>query len=728
MTTIAELKALAIEADAMGDVKTASSAMDKIEAMQKTESAPAMPKSAAAKFATDFMAVPRGIYRGVQDVSDTLLKGGASAIDAITGTSTRKAVDAETQRQKAAYDTDYENNPMAGTGRLAGNVGITLPVGGAFAVGAKALGAAAPIVNALGSFGMSTGVKAAPGAVSMLGTAATRAGAGAVTSGVASGLIGQDAESGAYIGAALPFAGSALVRGGGYVKDLVTGQRGNISAAKLAQDVAGTSAPEIKAALAAAKDNQTAGQALVTAGKGNEEFLALADAAAKRGNPNTIAANNIADSKPRRLLLAKLAGGDSQEASLLAQRETKKGISQNLDPMRVEGANAANTTTEFISGLKTSTADALASAKQSVENARKFNLAGQKASETGSNVTKPIWMPRSPLAAKDQYIAGDLSKRAEQAVTDAAGNSLIAGRSAAYGEKVLAETEARGLAELSAAPLYAKITSLKNSRGDSANPIVTNTLTGLEKYLGKFVDDAGNINAYDLHGIRKNVSNIVDMIYPAADAGVKARAAVVIGKLVPTIDEGINAAGGQKLTQYFEKFSNGMRQVDKMKLFNAAQGMSDKELVSLVRGNSPEIVEQIFGQGNISVKSIMGRQYDALNSVASGLERNSELAARGSAEPAQRELARIIAKNTSRVKAPAWFDAKLAAANLVLGKAEARANEKMLRIAYEAMQKPSDALKLLNTLPTSQRSEALKILLDPKLAVPARTMMTGEQP
>ncbi|MES2958513.1 MAG: hypothetical protein V4792_10005 [Pseudomonadota bacterium] len=90
-------------------------------------------------------------------------------------------------------------------GRLGTQVAGTGGVGRALGLGAKAIGAGAPAVNALGSAGFTTGARAAPGAGNLLANVGGRAAAGGAVGGVSAGLIDPStADEGALIGAALP--------------------------------------------------------------------------------------------------------------------------------------------------------------------------------------------------------------------------------------------------------------------------------------------------------------------------------------------------------------------------------------------------------------------------------------------------------------------------------------------------------------------------------------------
>lgn len=229
--------------------------------------APAQPQGYTLKQAAkDFMTIPRGVYRGVQDVTDTLVKGGASLADMVTGGNARQSVDRSAQANQQNYQQDYGDSTLAGVSRVGGNILATAPVGGGLSKGVELLAsatpkvaaalapiaqmlpnqltggasavlnatknaptAAAPLVQALRTSGMSAG-----GATGAKGLA-TRAAGGYGTGYTAASLIDpEDAQMGGTIGAALPMAGP-IVRGAGNVAAKVVGQTTGAGDAALQQ-------------------------------------------------------------------------------------------------------------------------------------------------------------------------------------------------------------------------------------------------------------------------------------------------------------------------------------------------------------------------------------------------------------------------------------------------------------------------------------------------------------
>ena len=73
----------------------------------------------------NLMQVPTGIYKGFKDVTDTMFKGGASALDYVAGTNTRASVDEAAARANAEYQKTYGDSTLAQGGRILGNVVAT---------------------------------------------------------------------------------------------------------------------------------------------------------------------------------------------------------------------------------------------------------------------------------------------------------------------------------------------------------------------------------------------------------------------------------------------------------------------------------------------------------------------------------------------------------------------------------------------------------------------------
>jgi hypothetical protein len=151
-----------------------------------------------------------GVYKGFKNVTDTMFKGGASALDYLAGTNTRAAVDEAAARQNAEYQKEYGPRVLAKSGEILGEVGSTmLPIAGVSKVVAKGAELApslakylTPVAESIASGGFRTGLQS--GGVNT----GVRALGGATGGAIGAGLVNpEDAGAGAAFGAVVPALG-----------------------------------------------------------------------------------------------------------------------------------------------------------------------------------------------------------------------------------------------------------------------------------------------------------------------------------------------------------------------------------------------------------------------------------------------------------------------------------------------------------------------------------------
>jgi hypothetical protein len=165
--------------------------------------------------------VGMGLYKGFKNVSDTLIKGGASAVDYLAGTNTRATIDESARRANEEYQQKYGSRVLAKSGEILGEVGSTLlPIAGVAKVVAKGAELApslakflTPVAESIASGGFRTGLpqtakEAAAAGLTAVPRAAdigARALGGATGGAIGAGLVNpEDAGLGAVVGAAIP--------------------------------------------------------------------------------------------------------------------------------------------------------------------------------------------------------------------------------------------------------------------------------------------------------------------------------------------------------------------------------------------------------------------------------------------------------------------------------------------------------------------------------------------
>lgn len=155
----------------------------------------------------EFNAPMAGLYKGFKNVSDTLVRGGASALDYVAGTDTRQAVEEAKKRDDATYNRVYGNSAVAKTGEFASEIASTMVPVGLLAKGVTKVAELAPslakyltpVAESIASGGFKTGLA---GGVTNTGVKALGGGVGG---GVGAGLINpEETGTGVAIGAAVP--------------------------------------------------------------------------------------------------------------------------------------------------------------------------------------------------------------------------------------------------------------------------------------------------------------------------------------------------------------------------------------------------------------------------------------------------------------------------------------------------------------------------------------------
>lgn len=165
-------------------------------------------ESAASYYGRAVTAPFAGVKRGFQDITDTAALLLSKGVDVVAGNdNASKAIQAEIDRQKAAYQQQYGEFIGGDIGRIVGNVGGTAPVGGGLAAPFKKAVEMAPslaryltpLATSLETAGFKTGMEAG-----LKSSAVRAAGGGAVGAVSAAAVNPEDAAAGGTIGATVP--------------------------------------------------------------------------------------------------------------------------------------------------------------------------------------------------------------------------------------------------------------------------------------------------------------------------------------------------------------------------------------------------------------------------------------------------------------------------------------------------------------------------------------------
>ena len=361
-----------------------------------------------------------GAVRGAGSIGATLLAPFDIAEDALAGkglsmernNARRAGIDAGLQSMGAEPDS-----MMYKGGKLAGEIAGTAGTGNVLALGAKGMGAAPTVVNALRTGGMATG-----GGQTLGRELATRAGAGALVGGAQTAMVDPDVEKIGYglaLGGGLPIATKVAGAAGSMLKNGAAGVTNNVLGM-----ATGTGAESVRTAYQSGKAGATG-------------FLDN-----MRGN---VPATDVLDSAKAALGQMRLdraaqykngMAGVSADKSVIDFAPIDKAVSaiQSMGNYKgqVINKNSAGTVDE-ISGLVNQwkslnpaeyhTPEGLDALKQAISDVRdttQFGTAARKAADTAYNAVKNEITAQAPTYAKvmkDYSAASEALSEVEKALS-----------------------------------------------------------------------------------------------------------------------------------------------------------------------------------------------------------------------------------------------------------------------------------------------------------------------
>ena len=760
MATIEELSSALIKADAAGNAEDAKAFADAIRQMRNA----APSEIPAARKERGFF---ESIGAPIQALSEGIIKGGGNimfggqqlvgkGLQSVGATQAGQALisdaqrrQAETQARVAPFKQEY---PMStGAGELGAEAAITAPIGGLLA---KPLAAAAPyapavinpIVNALRSSGFSSGIPLAKGMP--LATRAADIGArvvgGGVTGGATAALtnpdeIGTGVGVGAGLGLVAPPVVKVLAKSAGFLKDAFTGQLAAVGAGKIARDVAGDRIGAIRAALTASPADITAAQA--TSGVQKDAWQALGAMTSKTDDVSALLKRQAADDLAQ---LQRMAEGGNETEARAAYEASIKRLNQLTADMRNVELQAANQAGQTINQLAPKLQQREASMVNALRGGMPANLpsgaAGIPAPGVSGVAAGTEAAQQAAIAAKGKpgfLTAGDRSQEWKQASDEFAAIAKQRRNEAGFIERQIGSLEDYGLRPLDAGGITAAIDAKLSTPGLRASSNMTKVLSAVKDDIANLTEKGGGvIDAHDLYTLRKEgINERIMQILGQTDPKVSSKVTrSVLQEVRPLIDDAIEKAGGTGWRDYLKTYSQGMQAIDQKAMASQAAKLfkdSPSEYVKLVRGNNPDAVEAIFGPGSYDIFKEMGSKMPTLEKVASNIQRTGEM--KEAATAGTEALGKVIGADSFRLRFPSLLNRATTAANLTLDILEKRLDKKIFAELQKGMISGKSALEMLDTLPSSEKSKALKALADPASwgkagAVSARIATSQEQP
>lgn len=626
MPTIQQLETALRNADKAGDEAAARTLAAEIRRMRAqapaAKDAPKQkPVGRLGAFGAGFAeALPRVIATGIE-----LLDKAGRVIGVIDENTPRASL---TPAQKAAYDRQFaaarQSRPNYFTaGQITGEIAATTPVIGAAGRGMAAAGGqlarvaprAGGVVQRVGQAVQTGGVGAGRtaaqtarmGKLARAGQLAERAAGGAIAGGAGAAMTGQDAEAGALFGAGLPVVASVLRRIGGKVGDITKLPR--LKAAQIIREALGENEDAARAAFAALApdDQRLARQVLVDAGVEPDTFMGVA-ADVERLRPAEVRGVLEEQAQTRAARLAQAAGGGTATERRAAAELGRRGVSEATGPAREAALSRANVAGAVVPQVEQLAAAARARADELTASGfvpRMRGLETRSREQLDAVFQNPEFFTQSRPVVR----AGEVAESAGQRADDAIAEQLGLRQAARDMEDVVADLAAEGMQPLQVAPIVQQLRSMAAQPGTRADKLQRTTLVRLANELEGLADPNGVIDARDLYQIRKTgVNDIVDRLLgsraqPAS--GTKERTASLLTAIRPMIDDAIEGAGGEGWRDYLTRTRQGFEAVNRQEL--AAKGAqlaqeSPSEFIALMRGERPQMVEDIMGKGT--------KQYD----------------------------------------------------------------------------------------------------------------------
>lgn len=676
-----------------------------------------------------------GFERGLKPVAEFARRFDplSYAGDALFGTKARDAIE---QRLAAAAQEAEAARPNYFTGgKIAGQIAGTAPVmalgGGAIAGGGRALAGVAPRLapvverfgQAVASGGIGTGRTAAQTATrtgaQRLGELATRSAGGAASGAGSAALTNEDVGASAAFGAGLPIVASIIRRAGGKVLDL--GRGSALQAARIMRESLGSNLEEAKAAFAALPPNQRelARQTLIKAGIEPRAFMGVG-ADVERLMPDQTAAILGEQATAREARLAQAAGGATATATRAATDVGRRAVSQATGPAREAALARAN-----VAGQEVPRAEVLAEAARRAANQmtesglvpRMRGLETRSREQLDTVFQNPAFFTQSQPVVR----TGEVAEKAGQLADKSIEAQLGLRQTARDMEDYVADLAAQGMKPLEVAPIVQQIRSMAGQPGTRADTLQRGTLIKLANQLESLADANGVINARDLYQIRKTgLNDIVDRLLGARaqpSSGAKERTASLLTDVRKMIDNAIEDAGGAGWKDYLDLTRRGFEAVNRQELGAKAAQMakdSPNEFIALMRGERPQVVEDIMGKGT-NQYDIAGmaladpRRYLALKQSADELgvlNRMTELGREGSTvagELITKNRASPLVRGLTGMALSTSPAARIATQGAETVRAAMLAPEVRQELAQGFMGAPQ-ALSLLEQYPTSSRA------------------------
>ena len=696
MASIAELESALVKADAAGNTADAKALANEIRRMRSLQAPAAAAEPAPVSEIPQ--RVPNWRYLG----NPAMSAGGAAIVDPTVFSRMSEEQLKQSLREQAATGVGFAAGPI-------------------LAVGSRALGAAAPVLQritapletAFRTGGFQSGLAPAAPAAARIATRVV----GSAVPGAAGGAVmsPEDARTGAAISTGFAFLAPPVAqivsKGAGYIADALRGAVSTSRANRLLRETIGNEVNALREAMAAMPDAPASRVAAQLNLPALSSLLQKAEELSPTGVANAFRMKETQDTVNE---LARLAGGPTAETARAARERVKETLSGLTGRMREEAFATARRTGEILPRLSEIASSAREGAKAAVDKVRQFTGMIDSAEEWAKTwVASGGARAAAPRPPGRYTYPGELAGAAERRAGEAATESLQAGARARAAENVAQSMKDRGLEAITTDKFTGAIDRMMTDPDVATNPTLAKALPQIRQMFDDWANQNGVITPEAVYAIRKNgISGVIQQLMPTADAKAQSRmAAQVLRKLRPAIDEAIEKAGGTGFKNYLDTFEQGMSDIRGMELadqirkwYESGKTADKQKIVSLLAGESPDVVEDFFGSGRYKIAQEMAKDMPLLERIGSTV--GLDLKAAAQAKLGRKPLADIIESQTARIRFP-FFTRASTAVNEVVDAIERKVGKKTMDEIVKAAQSGRAFNELLDALPARDRSAFL---------------------
>jgi hypothetical protein len=486
-------------------------------------------------------------------------------------------------------------------------------------------------------------------------------------------------------------------------------------AAKIAREaVAGGELDQVLNALRNAAPGVTPAQAIADAGLNQPTVQSLLKNVATRDPKFFTDLLNTQDFATVNKL-SQLAGGETATASRNTLANAKAALNAMTGPereMALSRANLGKAVAEYEKQAGKLSGDAAAK----VQEVRDLISAGNAADAYAKLQVIKQGLPTS--TARYTY-ANELAEKAFGEWSDkAAQASLDLGQGAKFSQAAADTLRKFGIKPIQGDVLSRQVLSIADNPAFAGNDILAGAVRNVADDIAKWTSSGGVVDARALDAIRKNsVNAAIEKLRPGMDATAQKRlAAEVLSDIKPLLVDAIEGAGGTGYRKYLENYTKGSQRIGQTKLGAQAMDLykkSPQQFVDLVEGNSPEVVEKIFGSGNYDIAVEMSKDaMKTLKGAAKQVKTSAEMAKQATA--GDQALVELMKDHAINLKLPNVFNVVATTTNKTLDIVGKIVTKRTMAQLTEAAKTAKSFDDLLNTLPASERNAVLKALKDPK--------------